>query len=416
MSSKRLRIAIFTDSALPILNGVSVSIDALVRELREQDHSVHLFTAAHFRYTDPDPNTHRFFAIGTPWTKAYPLAIPPFYPMLHQFRRHGFDIIHTHTPFTIGFVGLRWAQSHEIPIVTTYHTLYDKYAHYIPFFPKRYVRYKIAKHTNFYYNSVDHVITPSRASMKWLRRHSVKRPITVIPTGVSGSQPHDRAEIRARLGISPDRRVLLYVGRIAKEKNMGTLFQAAALAFVQDPSLVLWLVGDGPARAQCVEMARELGIGDRVRFVGFVPREEVDAYYAAADLFVFASVTETQGLVVSEAMTYGLPAVAVIGGGAGAAIRHGENGLLVKNDPESMAAAIMRFMSDDELHAQFSVEASRSVRGYSSADMASQVLDAYRQVLARPAPLFRALPTGIASDIGGGREGLGRGDEEELPN
>ena len=106
--------------------------------------------------------------------------------------------------------------------------------------------------------------------------------------------------------------------------------------------------------------------------------------------------TETQGLVVSEAMTYGLPAVVVIGGGAGAAIRHGENGLLVKNDAESMAAAIMRFMSDDELHAQFSVEASRSVRGYSSADMARQVLEVYRQVLdAKLPPSLSPLSTPV---------------------
>lgn len=380
-----LRIALFSDSALPVLNGVSVSIDALVGALRERGHSVSVFTASHFGYRDPNPNTYRFPAVPTPWTKGYPLAMPPFYPMLWHFRRGRFDLVHTHTPWTIGFVGLRWAQSHGLPVVSSYHTLYDKYAHYIPFFPKRYVRFKIAKHTNFYYNAADHVITPSQAARKWLLRHSVHRPITVIPTGVPGREPMDRAETRQKLGMSPDRRILLYVGRIALEKNIGTLLDACATAFWRDPSLVLWLVGDGPAREASAQKARDLGIGDRVRFVGFVPRAEVDAYYAAADLFVFPSITETQGLVVAEAMTYGLPAVVIAGGGASAAVRDGVNGIIARNDSVAFADAIQAVLGDDGLYAELSREASRTVRAYSVQEMTSAVLDVYGQALgARP--------------------------------
>ncbi len=381
MGSRPLRVAVFSDSALPILNGVSISIDALVHEMRNQGHSVHVFTASHFRYKDPDPNTSRFLALTTPWARNYPLAVPPFYPMLHRFRKQPFDVIHTHTPFTIGFVGLRWAQSHGIPVVSTYHTLYDKYAHYIPLFPKRYVRYKIAKHTNFYYNQVDHVITPSEASMKWLRRHSVHRPITVIPTGVSRLLSVNRSETRQRLGIAPNHKVLLYVGRIAKEKNMSVLFEAAALVFASDPHARLWLVGDGPYREQCSQMARELGIGDRVKFVGFVPREEVDAYYAASDLFVFSSLTETQGLVVNEAMSYGLPAVVVNGGGAGASVVDDVNGLLVRNDSEQMAESILTILNDEQLAAKLSDGALRTGREYSVASMAERAVDVYRSVI-----------------------------------
>lgn len=381
MGSRPLRVAVFSDSALPILNGVSISIDALVREMRNQGHSVHVFTASHFRYKDPDPNTSRFLALTTPWARNYPLAVPPFYPMLHRFRKQPFDVIHTHTPFTIGFVGLRWAQSHGIPVVSTYHTLYDKYAHYIPLFPKRYVRYKIAKHTNFYYNQVDHVITPSEASMKWLRRHSVHRPITVIPTGVSRLLSVDRSETRQRFGIAPNHKVLLYVGRIAKEKNMSVLFEAAALVFASDPHARLWLVGDGPYREQCSQMARELGIGDRVKFVGFIPREEVDAYYAASDLFVFSSLTETQGLVVNEAMSYGLPAVVVNGGGAGASVVDDVNGLLVHNDSEQMAESILTILNDEQLAAKLSDGALRTGREYSVASMAERAVDVYRSVI-----------------------------------
>lgn len=372
----------FTDSALPILNGVSVSVRSLVGELRMRGHSVTLFTASHPGYRDPDPNTYRFPAIQTPWAKAYPLAIPPFYPMLRVFRSRTFDVVHTHTPFTIGFVGLRWAESHDLPIVSTYHTLYDRYAHYIPL-PRRYVRFKIAKHTNFYYNHVDHVITPSEAAMKWLVRHSVDRPVDVIPTGISAPGFFNRSEVRMALGIAPSERILLYVGRIAPEKNLTTLFEAAALAFAEDPSLRLWLVGDGNYRGEATDIVRSLGIGDRVKFVGFVPREDVDRYYAAADLFVFSSITETQGLVVQEAMSYGLPAIVAHGGGASASVVSGENGFVVKCEPREFALRILHTLGDDALFASLSDGARRSVRGHTAGDMAERVLDVYESVLDR---------------------------------
>lgn len=380
-SDRPLRIAIFSDSALPILNGVSVSIDALVKELRERGHSVHLFTSAFHRYRDRDPNTHRFLAIETPWTRGYPLALPPFYPWLHEFRAHHFDVVHTHTPFTVGFVGLRWAQSHGLPVVSTYHTLYDKYTHYVPYFPKAFTRYKIAKHTNYYYNAVDHAITPSEFAKDWLVRHSIKTPVEVIPTGVPVPKPLDRATVRQELGISPSHKVLLYAGRIAREKNMERLLKAASLAMRQDPRVRFWIVGDGPSRGDCTRTVRELGIGDRVHFVGFVPRAKLDPYYAAADLFLFGSTTETQGLVVAEAMTYGLPTVIVRGGGASDAVVPGKTGFVVGDHPLEFAGALMRLLTEEDLYAEFSASAATVARSYTVPAMADRVLGVYRNVM-----------------------------------
>lgn len=381
MTTDRLRVAIFSDSALPVLNGVSVSVDALVGELRNQGHSVHVFTARYPGYKDPDPNTYRCRAIETPISRGYPVSYPPFYRMLLKFRRHEFDVIHTHTPFFLGMVGFRWAESHDIPIVSTYHTLYDRYSHYFKLLPHRYVRFRIAKHTNFYYNHMDHVITPSEASLKWLRRHTVTAPVTVIPTGIPQGQTISRSDARRTLGIPPDSKVMLYVGRLAREKNIGVLLEMAALAFAEDRSLRLWLVGDGPYRDECVAMARTLGIGDRVRFVGAVPRTEVDRFYAASDLFVFASITETQGLVVQEAMTYGLPAVAVTGGGASASIIDGSNGFVVKNDPIAFARVTISLLHNDALHARLSDQALKSVRNQGISQMCEDVVTVYRSVI-----------------------------------
>jgi glycosyltransferase involved in cell wall biosynthesis len=376
-----LSIALFSDSALPVSNGVSISIDALVRELRSRGHSVHIFTSAYPGHKDDDPNTHRFRSIHTPWTTDYPLAVPPFYRKLLEFRNHKFNLIHTHTPFTVGFVGLRWAESHEIPVVSTYHTHYDKYAYYMPFTPKRYLRYKIAKHLNFYYNRVGRVITPSDASRRWLLRHSVHTPITVVPTGVPAPRMIDRSHARAELGIGPERRVLLYAGRIAREKNLSVLFESVAQSLEHDPRIEFVLVGDGPARQECTALARKLGIGDHVRFVGSVKRSEVDRYYAASDLFVFSSMTETQGLVVLEAMSYGLPALVAQGGGAGEAVEDGVNGFLLRNEPSAFADAIARLLRNDTLHAKLSSGARRTGRAYSVPATTDQVLAVYGQAL-----------------------------------
>jgi len=377
-----LRIAIFTDSALPILNGVSVSVDSLVRELRNQGHSVHLFCPQFPRHRESDPNTYRFRAIETPWTKGFPFAYPPYIRMLRKFRRHTFDVVHIHTLGIVGFVGLRWAESHELPVVATYHTLYDRYAHYVPGVPRRYIRFKIAKHTNYVFNRVHHVITPSEASLKWLKRHAVNTPATIIPTGVQKRGVYDRSEVRQAMGIPPEQRIMLYVGRLAQEKNLPTLFEMAALAFREDPQLRLWLVGDGPFRAECMTYARRLGIGDRVRFVGFVPPHEVERYYSAADLFVFPSVTETQGLVIQEAMAHGLPCVAIAGGGASLSITDGVDGVVVrKNEASSFARAVLKVLSDEGLYARLSESALRSSREQSTGRMAERIADIYRLVI-----------------------------------
>ncbi len=389
-----MRIAMFSDSALPIINGVSLSVDSLIQELRKQGHSVHLYTAGHPK-AGPDANTYRFRTVQLPWSKEYPVVVPPFYGMLRKFRKNTYDVIHTHTPFTTGFVGMRWAESHEIPIVSTYHTLYDRYAHYIPLFPKRYIRFKIAKHTNFYYNHVDQVVCPSMAAMRWLRRQAVRTPISIIPTACFEKQMLDRYECRRQLGMGLNERYLLYVGRLAKEKNLETLFSAVKLAFEQDSTLRLWLVGDGPYREECVEYVRHLGIGDRVKFVGFLPRNEVDSYYAAADVFVFSSITVTQGLVIQEAMAYGLPAIVVVGGGAGDSVISGENGFLVKNDPVTFAQTITEVLWNESLWSKLSANAARSVQNRTPNAMALKVLGVYERAIGN-----HAQPTELAEQVG----------------
>lgn len=381
LPSRPLSIAVFSDSVLPVLNGVSVSIDSLIGSLRDRGHSVTVYTSRFRGHSDPDPNFRRFLSVRSPWTGDYPLAVPPFYAWFREFEQRNFDLVHTHTPFTVGMVGLRWAQTLDLPVVSTYHTRYDKYAHYVPFFPRPYVRYKVAKHTHFYYNSVGLVACPSQPTLRWLRRHSVHTPAEIVPTGIPLPKAIERQAARRELGVGENHCVGLYCGRIAIEKNIEVVLRATAEVVADHPDFRLWLVGDGPARNHYTAMARALQIGDRVRFWGGVPRSEVDQFYAAADVFTFGSMTETQGLVVAEAMSYRLPTVVVGGGGASAAVLEGETGFIVENDALRMADRITTLVRNRDLRGRMGGRAKAHAETMTTSAMADRMLDAYRRLL-----------------------------------
>ncbi|MFN7171675.1 MAG: glycosyltransferase [Fimbriimonadaceae bacterium] len=398
MNDRPLKVALFSDSYYPVLNGVSVSIGSLAEELRALGHSVHIYTSNHSRQRDEDPNIHRFISREFWFAPDYPLAVPPFFIHLKGFRSVEFDVVHTHTPWTVGFVGLRWAHSHDLPIVSTYHTLYDRYAHHVPLLPRRYIRFKIAKHTNYYYNRVNHVITPSELAKRWLRRHSVKTPITSIPSAPLTIQHTDRNVARQQHGARPDEFILLYVGRIDREKNLETLLRAAKMVFSEFANTRLWLVGDGHYRSEVKQMVNALGIGDRVRFFGAVPRKDIDSYYAAADLFVFPSYSETQGLVVREAISHGLPVVLIQGGGASESITHGETGYLVRNDPAAFAEGINTVIQDEQLLTTLTMEGLKQARNWTPRAVAQQVEAVYRSVLNESPPSnLEVVPSRVAA-------------------
>lgn len=376
-----LRIAVFSDSALPLINGVSVSVAALVQELRDRGHDVDLFANRFPGFVETHPNNIRFNAVEIPFWRGYPVTMPPLGAQLKRFRARPYDIVHTHTPFPVGMIGLRWAESHELPIVSTYHTLYDRYSHYVKILPPRFVRYRIARHTNYYYSRVNHVITPSEASLKWLRRHDVHTSATIIPTGSPLPKPQNREELRAKFGLNPTDLVLLYAGRLAPEKNLRLLLEAVSDVMRDRPEVQLWLMGDGPYRRACEDLVDQLKIRSRVKFLGFVSQASVGEVYGAADLFVFASVTETQGLVVQEAMLHRLPVVVVSGGGASETIVDGHNGLMARNDRMDFCQKMIEVLSSNESRDRLAEAGFHSQLPRSIPAMVDRVLQVYGQVI-----------------------------------
>jgi len=348
-------------------------------------------------HADTDPDVVRFRAIITPWAKGYPLAYPPFRATLRKFWQLPVEIVHTHTPFTVGFCGLRWAESAGLPIVSTYHTLYDRYVHYVPFLTRSYVAYKVAKHTRYYYGHVAKVITPSQVAAEVLRDHGVTTPIEVIRTGIPRTDPMPRAEARARLGIPQDEMMLLYVGRLATEKNLGLLLECVSRWRRSLPNARLRLVGDGPGRPNLESRAAQMGVRERVTFHGQVGRDEVLVYMAAADLFVFPSTSETQGLVIGEAQSMGLPAVAVLGGGAPETIEHGVDGMVVADDAQEFARAVEEILRNPALRAKMSENALRSPARISPEEYVFRIERTYEEVLGAEKQKAPAQPASVRS-------------------
>lgn len=335
-------MALFSESYLPYLNGVSISIRILYEELTRRGHEVWIY-APHFKgFRDPVPTARRFPSVYTPFEPDYPIAIPYSLRLWREFRVRRFDIVHTHTPFLTGITGARWARRLRVPLVSTFHTLYEEYLHYVPrWVPKGLVRKVLRAHLKRYYEGVEAVMTPSNIGADVLRRYGVPKPITPIRNPVLPFPEISKAEARARLGIPEDVWMLLYVGRMAPEKNVHLLLQAMPHIVRAYSRAQLWLVGPGPALESLKAQAQALQIQDVVHFTGPVPRDQVSLYLLAGDLFTFPSVTESQGLVLDEAQAAGLPCIVANGGGAPEAVDYGASGLIVEPTPEAFIEAVL---------------------------------------------------------------------------
>lgn len=297
------------------------------------------------------------------------------------------DLVHIQTPFLAHYAGIKAARMHHRPTLTTYHTLFEEYLrHYAPFVPDRWLRAAARGLSRAQCNAVDAVIVPSTAMRERLLDYGVATPLHVLPTGIPLAQFNhgDRKSFRDRLGIPDEQPVALYVGRVAFEKNLDFLLDAFALVHARRPDLLLLVTGEGPALPDLRAQARRMGLGGAVRFLGYIDRAtELPNCYAAADAFVFASRTETQGLVLLEAMAQGLPVVALSAMGTRDILGPGRGCLAPADNRQAFADALLHLMNDPDLRRQLSVEAREFAREWSDETMARRLAELYRS-LRRP--------------------------------
>jgi len=373
-----MRLAIFTESYEPIVNGVSVSVRTLRDELTRRGHEVYVFAPGFKGHSDGRSDVFRLPSTHTPLMPDYPFPLPFAPGARSAFASLKLDLVHTQTPFLLGVMGAKWARRHGIPLVSTNHTLYTEYAHYVPVRPKAITRRFLVGLMKWYYTGCDAVVVPSTPVLERLRSYGIGTRIEVIKTGVVGAaaaSPDQRAKAREEWGIPAGAPLLLYVGRVAREKNLTMLLEAFRRVLSNHPQARLLVVGGGPALAETRRGAESLGLGERVGFAGMRGRLEIDRLYAASDLFVFPSVTETQGVAICEALSAGLPVVAVEAGGIPENIRHGNDGFLSADNSDEFAAYIQRLIDDPRERALMGANA----RANSSAFSIERMVDDYER-------------------------------------
>jgi 1,2-diacylglycerol 3-alpha-glucosyltransferase len=385
-----MRIALFSDSYRPVINGVAIAVDLLVEELRRR-HEVSIFAPAHPRQATPEPGVVRFPSYRMPHHPDYPIAFPYSRRIFRLFAEGAFDLVHTQSPFTLGQVGLWLARRHRLPLVTTYHTLYTEYLHYARPVPPAWLQGGIVELTRRYCNACDVVVVPTAPILEVLRAYGVRRRIEVIPTSaIVAPQAEDAGYLRSRYAIPAGAVVVMYAGRLAREKNLDLLLRAFARARDTIPALHLFLAGGGPWESEARDLARRLGLEPDVTFAGFLDRAQLIRCYAGADLFAFPSLSDTQGLVVLEAKSAGLPVVSVDAYGPATVVRDGLDGLLVPNDVAAFAAALQSLASDPPRRRAMGARAREDAVRFSPAAMADRYEDVYRAASGRPGDLSAA--------------------------
>ncbi|KGQ21661.1 glycosyltransferase family 4 protein [Thermus filiformis] len=369
------RVGLFTDVYLPDPNGVSTSVYLLLRELRRMGHEAWVIAPRHPEAPSLEEGVVRVPSIPYPFYEGYQVALPS--------RRHlptEFELIHTHTPLTLGVWGLRIARNEGLPHVSTFHTHYEKYAHYVPglAFLDRYTGI-IPRLAKAFYNRVEVVITPTDPVKRLAESYGIERPIRVIPTGID-TRLLEEASPPSPSPWPEGRRRLITVGRLGPEKSFDVVLLAFREILKEVEAHLVHIGPEGPDAERLKGLARELGLEEHLTWVGPIPYRAIGGYYRMAELFLFASETETQGLVIWEAQAMGVPVVAVGAEGTLEGVEDGKTGFLVPpRDFRVLAERALGLLKDEGKRLQFSQNARAWAMERSAERIAERVVEVYEE-------------------------------------
>lgn len=374
-----MRIGLFTDTYIPEVNGVVTVLMMMTRELRREGHEVYVFCPSHPSGDDSSTGVYHFPSLRFPFYKGIRVAIPYDRSALRLIS--SLDIIHSHDPGPLGLLAWLASERYHIPHVHTYHSLYMDYRCYLPR-PIRPTRGMVKSGSRLLCNRCDVTIAPSDQMKHELESYGITSSIRALPYGVDEEEfSHEvRWDVRAALNL-PTEDLLLYAGRLGTEKNLDFLLRSFRRLLVLHPSARLIIAGDGPQRQPLERYAASLGVAPYVIFTGFLQRTDLIDLYKQA-LFVFASKTETQGLVLMEALMAGAAVVAVGAMGSLDMISSGETGILVREDEDEFAGACHRLLQDGDEKRKLSMAAQRWARSCSSQVSTRELLEIYGAVCA----------------------------------
>ncbi|MDX2185830.1 MAG: glycosyltransferase [Opitutaceae bacterium] len=403
-----MRIVHFTNTFLPHVGGVAHAVRTLLEGQRSRRHRV-LVVAPEFSAGAAPKSIERSVVRIPAFTNfndsEFSVRIPFAATLSDRLSTFKTDIIHAHHPFLLGDTALREAASRQVPILFTHHTLYENYTHYLPIQSEAAAEFAADVATRFA-NRCTAVVAPSESVRDLIASRGVTVPIHVIPTGIDSTKfSHgDRIRGRKRWSIGEKAIVIGHVGRLAAEKNLGFLADSLSLTLRDLAEARVLIVGDGPAKEEMVTRFNELGVADRVVFTGKLTGQALRDASASMDLFAFSSFSETQGLVLAEAMAAGLPVVALDAPGAREVVRDRENGRLLPGDasPAQLSDAIGEALRAPKMRLEWAAAARVTAQSFDIKHTNARMLELYAELvrirkeeLAGQSPVERALKPAV---------------------
>jgi glycosyltransferase involved in cell wall biosynthesis len=392
-----MRILMISDVYFPRINGVSTSIQTFRRGLHAAGHETVLIAPEYpVAYTDA-PNDH-IIRVPSRYLPRDPedriMKQADLRSLRSEIKPGDVDLVHIQTPFLAHYHGIAIAKKLGVPVIETYHTYFEEYLHhYVPLIPRSVMRFVARRFTVSQCSALDALVVPSLAMQKALEDYGVQCPMHIIPTGMEMERfaSGDGRRFRERLGIAADRPTLVHVGRIAHEKNIDFLLRMFALVVKRKPDIMLVVAGEGPALEHCKSYVESLKLSANVRFVGYLSRDrELPDCYNAGDVFVFSSKTETQGLVLLEAMACGTPVVSTAYMGTADIVKPERGARVAPDNEEGFANLVVELLDDPARRRAMSSEARTYAATWSADAMATRVADLYSSLVAGEAKKLAA--------------------------
>ena len=384
-----MRIGIFTDTYTPFINGVTTSVLMLKKALERKGHIVYVVTvnAENMKYVIEE-NGKVIRVPGIP-IGIYDYRLTGIYPIkaIKMIRKWNLDIIHSQTEFGIGTFARIVAKQFNIPLVHTYHTMYEDYVHYITHGYFNRSSKKIVEYLTLFYcdKTISELVVPTKKAYELFKqKYKVNRNVYIVPTGIDVEKFYRERNtkvnivcMRESLGLKKDDFVILFVGRVASEKNIELLLSSMKSLVSVSDKIKLLVVGDGPDFSKYQTYIQKSGLDGSVIFTGKVPWNQINRYYLISDCFATASHTETQGLTVIEAMAASLPVVAIDDESFTDTVIDGLNGLVFRNKKE-YKRCILKLFQDRDFWQKISNQSRISAETHSSKYFAEQILDIYK--------------------------------------
>jgi glycosyltransferase involved in cell wall biosynthesis len=370
----------FTNTYFPHVGGVAESIRRLAEDCRAQGHAVCVVTPEYPGSPENEEDVIRVPALQNFNGSDFSVSLPAPFLLSKALDAFQPDIIHAHHPYLVGDTALRVSAHRNLPLVLTYHTIYEEYTHYVPVDSPQFKRFVIEL-TSGFANLCDHIIAPSQGVAEILYERHITTPVTVIPTGLDIERfAHgDGLSIRHQYNIPREAFLVGHVGRLAPEKNLIFLSKAVAQFLRQHEHAYFLVVGWGKSRSDMEELFQQAGVRDRVHFADVQRDQALVDHYHAMDVFAFASKTETQGMVLTEAMAAGNPVVALDATGVGDVVEDRKNGRLLQQEtPEEFCRALEEFLTLPQMAWQEKRQAAeKTARKFSRESSFTKIIDVY---------------------------------------